>query len=105
MQALSADALGSDNLYLSPLRNAGLVCLSLISTSSPDRARYLVRRVRRRAPQARVIVGFWGLAAAELPTVETAAATSADAVTFSLRDAIPEIESQLSNEDLADRVG
>lgn len=105
VQALSADALGSDNLYLSPLRNAGLVCLSLISTSSPARARYLVRRVRRRAPRARVIVGFWGLATADLSAVETAVATSADAAVCSLRDAISAIDAQLGSEARAARVG
>jgi predicted PurR-regulated permease PerM len=105
VRVLSADALGSGNLYLMPLRNAGLVCLSLISTGSPARARYLVRRVRRRAPRAKVIVGFWGLASADLPSAETALAASADAAVCSLRDAVSEIAVQLSSETRAARVG
>jgi hypothetical protein len=105
VHALSADALGSDNLYISPLRNAGLVCLSLISTSSPARARYLVRRIRRRAPRARVVVGLWGSAKADHPTAETAAATGADAVISSLRDAIAEIAVQAGSENRAARAG
>jgi predicted PurR-regulated permease PerM len=99
VQALSADALGSDNLYSSLLRSAGFVCLSLISTSSPARARYLVRRVRRRAPRAGVMVAFWGLASKEAPAVD-AAAISADVVTFSLRDAIVNIDALPATESL-----
>jgi predicted PurR-regulated permease PerM len=92
VQALSADALASDNLYLLPLRNASFVCLSLISTGSPARARYLVRRVRRRASRAKVMVGFWGLSQEQLSEAEKAA-TSADTVATSLRDAVEDIES------------
>jgi hypothetical protein len=99
VQALSADALASDTLYLTSLRSAGLVCLSLISTNSPARARYLIRRIRRRAPRAKVIVGFWGSAKTDHSTTETAAATSADAVATSLRDAMSEIASQFDSEN------
>jgi predicted PurR-regulated permease PerM len=103
VQALSADALGPENLYFAPLRNAGIVCLSLISTNSPARARYLVRRVRRRAPRARVVVGFWGSANGEHPMVETNAATTADAVVFSLRDSIAEITAPAGSDQQAAR--
>jgi predicted PurR-regulated permease PerM len=103
VEALSADVLGSDNLYFSPLRNAGIVCLSLISTSSPARARYLVRRIRRRAPRARVIVGFWGSLNADHPTAETATATTADAVVSSLPDAMLEIAAQAGSDRRAVR--
>jgi predicted PurR-regulated permease PerM len=86
---LSSAALSSDASYLPLLKNASVVCLSLISTSSPARARYLVRRIRRRAPRARVLVGFWGAAGQEEMTAQTAA----DALVFSLRDAVANIAS------------
>jgi hypothetical protein len=67
-EALPADAFASDNPREQPFERATLVCLSLVSTTSPARARYLVRRLRRRAPGARILVGFWGLAPAVLST-------------------------------------
>ena len=90
---LSADALTSDGRRwrTNPLRSTTVVCLSLISTNSPPRARYLVRRVRRRAPQARVIIGFWGSGPGELSAEEARVSTAADVVTSSLRDAIENI--------------
>ncbi len=42
------------------LREATVICLSLVSTSSAARARHIVRRLRRRASRARIVLGFWG---------------------------------------------
>jgi hypothetical protein len=103
VQAFSADVLGSDNLYFSQLRNAGLVRLSLISTSSRARARYLIRCIRRRAPRAKVIVGFWGSVNVDHPTAEPAAATTADAVVSSLRDATAATAAQAGSDRQAAR--
>jgi predicted PurR-regulated permease PerM len=89
---LSPDALSPDASYLPLLKNASVVCLSLISTSSPARARYLVRRIHRRAPRARVLVGFWGAARRDLDA-ETAGASTADIFAFSLREALTNIAS------------
>jgi hypothetical protein len=62
---LSADQVMSD--ASDPrLRDARLICLSLIGTSTPARIRYLVRRVRRRAVHANLIVAFWGVPEGEL---------------------------------------
>jgi hypothetical protein len=89
----------SSNILKRPLFNdPAVVCLSLISTSSPARARYLVRRIRRRAPRASVLIGFWGSAASELSSDEMAAATSAQVVAFSLREAIAKIDSIVAKE-------
>ncbi len=86
-QVFSADAL-TDGSALFALKDAAVVCLSLLSTSSPARARHLVRRVRRRAPQARLILGFWALQPEQLSIADAAA----DAVSTSLGDAVTDIE-------------
>ena len=88
----SPDALSTFNLDRLPLRGAALVCVSLISTNSTARARYLVRRIRRRARRARLIIGFWGQDAADFPAAEAVVATAADGVVTSLAAAIAEIE-------------
>jgi predicted PurR-regulated permease PerM len=94
----SADALSADTAYLPLFKDASVVCLSLISTSSPARARFLVRRIRRRAPRAHILVGFWGSATREVAAEEMARATVAQAVAFSLRDAVATIDSLLTME-------
>jgi predicted PurR-regulated permease PerM len=60
VSVLSADQLISDASHPS-LREAGVIYLSLISTSTPARVRYLVRRVRRRSLHANLIIGLWGV--------------------------------------------
>ncbi len=78
------------------LRDAAVVCLSLISTSSAARARHIVRRLRRRAPRARIVVGFWGLGGGDAPAAETLVVTSADAIATMLDEAIADIEARLT---------
>ena len=87
---LPSAALSSEASSLPLLKNAAVVCLSLISTTSPARARYLVRRIRRRAPRATVLVGFWGAAEQEV-TAEAGAIPTADLMAFSLHDAVAKI--------------
>jgi predicted PurR-regulated permease PerM len=93
---LSAEVLSASTAYLPLFKDAAVVCLSLISTSSPARARFLVRRIRRRAPRARVVVGFWGSVKREVPAEDMARATSVQAVAFSLREAVNTIQSMLT---------
>jgi len=95
---LSADALSADTAYFPFFKDASVVCLSLISTSSPARARFLVRRIRRRAPRARILVGFWGSRTREAVSEEMARAISVQAVAFSLRDAVTTIDALLTIE-------
>ena len=96
--ALPAQALTSDRSR-SSLDHATVICLSLISTQSPVRARYIVRRLSRRAPRARVMVGLWSLSADELAaTVATIERHDAVVVT-SLRDAAIELHSDLSRNE------
>ena len=95
---LSTDALSANTVYLPLFKDASVVCLSLISTSSPARARLLVRRIRRRAPRAQLLIGFWGSPTREVAAEEIASATSAQAVAFSLRDAVATINSMLAVE-------
>jgi hypothetical protein len=93
---LPAGALSGDAGYLALFTDASIVCLSLISTSSPARARYLVRRIRRRAPLARILVGCWGSPTPALSGEELAQAISAQAVVYSLPDAVAAIDQMLS---------
>jgi predicted PurR-regulated permease PerM len=89
-----ADAVSALSGHSMALREASILCLSLISTSSPARARHIVRRLRRLAPRARIIIGFWALDAAEHPPADILPITSADAIATTLAAAIAEIETQ-----------
>jgi len=96
-EPLTSEALALDHPCERLFERARLVCLSLVSTTSPARARYLVRRLRRRAPRAKILIGFWGLAPGELSaTVAPVVAGSDTIVATSLRDAVTSFKSNLS---------
>jgi hypothetical protein len=71
------------------------VCLSLVSTGATARARYLVRRIRRRARRAHLVIGFWGRDQAEFSVEEATIATAADTVVTTLTAAVAGIEAAL----------
>jgi predicted PurR-regulated permease PerM len=91
---MSPDALNGFNLDRLP-RGISVICLSLLSTGSAARARYLVRRIRRRARRATIVIGFWGQTGAEFSIDEAIAATAADKVVITLVAAVAEIEAAL----------
>ena len=91
---MSPDALTGFNLDRLP-RGVSVICLSLLSTSSAARARYLVRRIRRRARRATIVIGFWGQTGPEFSVDEAIAATAADKVVITLAAALAEIEAAL----------
>ena len=100
--ALPAEALTSDRSQ-SSLAHATVICLSLVSTHSPVRARYLIRRLARRAPRARILVGFWRLSPDELAATVATIARPDVVVVTSLRDAVRNLQSDPSLDGEPDR--
>jgi len=68
-----------------------VACLSYLEPGNFTNARYLVRRLRRRLPQAKIVAGFWTLAAQEAEERGALAATRADCVVTSLRQAVEQV--------------
>jgi hypothetical protein len=94
-ETLPVAAVTSDR-YQSSLELATVICLSLISTHSPARARYLVRRLYRRAPGAKILLGFWQLDPGDLAATVGTIARPNIAVVTSLRDAVASLEPELT---------
>ena len=63
-----------------------IACLSYLEPGSVANGRYLVRRLRRRLPRAKIFVGFRDLPAEEAEAALSA--TRADLVVPSLRQAV-----------------
>ena len=92
------DALSSFAVDELPLRGVSVICLSLLSANSAAQLRYLVRRLRRRARRARIVIGYWDRRDdADFSVADATAATAADRVVTSLSDALAEIEAALAD--------
>lgn len=66
------------------------ICLSCLDAGSGTNAHYLMRRLRRRIPDAHAMTAFWGLAGDDGRYLDTFAATGSDVVT-GLEEAVERI--------------
>jgi hypothetical protein len=80
-----AEAIASSNILRLETSGLVIVCLSYFDVSSPAHMRYAIRRIRRRLPRARILLGCWRTDADATKLRDTA---KSDAVTTSLRDAV-----------------
>jgi predicted PurR-regulated permease PerM len=77
-----------------------LACVSSLDDTSPAHTRYLVRKLRRKLPRARILVCYWGL----ISTAVTPEDLRADAVTHGLGESAEyclNLASQSSKQDNA----
>jgi hypothetical protein len=79
------EAVASANTFQLEMSGVAIICLSYLDVSSPAHMRYTIRRLRRRLPQAKIMLGCW-LADAEAKAFEEAA--KADMVVTKLRDGV-----------------
>ena len=77
------EAIASTSIFHLETKGLAIVCVSYLDTSSPARMRYTIRRLRRRLPQARIILGCW---MADVDNLRDA--VKPDDVAVTLRDAL-----------------
>jgi predicted PurR-regulated permease PerM len=90
-RAAEADALSMAKIFALDTKNVALVCLCYLENATPAQIRYAARRIRRKAPEARVLVSLFGesdhMGGAAAPPLYA----GVELVTGSLRDAIERI--------------
>ena len=78
------EAIASTNIYHLETTGVAMICVSYLDASSPAHMRYTIRRLRRRFPKVRIMLGCW-MANADTPVRESA---KPDDVAVTLRDAL-----------------
>jgi hypothetical protein len=94
------DALSTANLFRLEDRGTAMVCLSYLAVDSPAHVRFAVKRLRRKLPRARIMVGCWGQDAARAHEIGEAAKAEFSAT--SLRQAIEMAVLEAKNDSAAD---
>ncbi len=89
-RVVSSDAVSVANLTRLDVAGVQMAFLSYLEPGSFTNPRYLVRRLRRRLPRAMIVAGLWTLTAQEAVDRDALAATRADCVVTSLRQAVDE---------------
>jgi len=90
-RVVPSEAVSVANLVRLEVTGAQVACLSYLEPGNFTNARYLVRRLRRRLPQAKIVAGLWTLAAQEAEERDALAATRAGCVVTSLRQAVEQV--------------
>jgi predicted PurR-regulated permease PerM len=73
-----------------------VVVLSYVNSDSLAHARLLIRRLRRRMPRARFIVGFWTFRPEDMARRDPLGPTAADRLAMSLSDAVSDVREELA---------
>jgi predicted PurR-regulated permease PerM/methylmalonyl-CoA mutase cobalamin-binding subunit len=86
------DAVSRETIAALNVEAVDVIAISYLEvTGSPAKLRYLVRRLRERAPAARIIVGLWPQGEAALSDVAIQRTLGADRYVGSLADAVEQI--------------
>ena len=100
-EGMASRLLGPTSLYSARLKDMDLtgvsaVVLSYMNADSLAHARFLVRRLRRRLPNARYIAGFWMLNPADMAGRDPLTATGTDYVATSFAEALAQLRGEAS---------
>jgi predicted PurR-regulated permease PerM len=90
-RVVPSEAVSVANLFRLDVTGVQMACLSYLEPGSFTNPRYLVRRLRRRLPQAKIVDGFWTLTVQEAEERDALAATRADCIATSLRQAVEHV--------------
>jgi predicted PurR-regulated permease PerM len=90
-RVVSSDAVATENIFRLDATDVGMVCLSYLEPGGFTNARYLARRLRRKLPNAQVLVGFWTLSDEDAERRDALRESGADRVVTSLRQATEQI--------------
>jgi hypothetical protein len=104
-RVVPSDLVSVANLFQLEVKGVQMVYLCYLEPGSFTNARYLGRRLRRRLPHATIVDGFWTLTTLEAEARDALAATHADCVVTSLRQAVELVVDAAQTAASADRGG
>jgi hypothetical protein len=81
-----SNALSTKNIFALDVSGVALVCLSYMNATNVAHIRYAVRRLRRKVPGARIVIGLWSADPGQIAGVREA--TGADTIELRLRDVV-----------------
>jgi predicted PurR-regulated permease PerM len=84
-------AVSAANILHFDAAKAQVVCLSYLEPGEFTSARYLARRLRRKLPRAKILLGLWTLDQAEAERRNALAETGVDLVVTSLEEAVARV--------------
>jgi hypothetical protein len=90
-RVVSREAVSARHLDQLDVGGVQVACLCYLEPGTFANARYLVRRLRRRLPKAKIMAGFWTLTAEQIEQRDALAATGVDLVVNLTQNAVEHI--------------
>jgi predicted PurR-regulated permease PerM len=90
-RVVSSEEVTAANMARLDVTGAQLACLSYLEPGGFSNARYLVRRLRRNLPRAKIIVAFWLLTEEDALRRDALKETGADLIVTSLQESVARI--------------
>jgi hypothetical protein len=85
------EAVSAANLGQLDVTGVQMACVCYLEPGTFGNARYLVRRLRRRLPKAKIIAGFWTLTTEQAERQHAVTATGADLVVTLMQQAVEQV--------------
>ena len=86
-RVVPSHGVSAPNIFSLDMTNIGTVCLSYLEPGGFTNAHYLVRRLRRKQPDVRILAGFWTLGDDQARSCDAKGETGADLIVTSLQQA------------------
>ena len=102
-KVVANNAVSAPNIFRLDVTDVQIICLSYLEPGNFTNARFLVRRLRRRMPNARIFAGFWMLSDEEAKDRNVLQETGADLVVCSLAAAMEPIIAMCRTSAVRDR--
>jgi methylmalonyl-CoA mutase cobalamin-binding subunit len=102
VQSISNAQTGRDSIEGLNLTDVSVIAISYLEvTGSPAQLRYLIKRLRRQAPEARIVVGLWPRGEAALSDAAIQRAIGSDRYVGSLAEAVDAVGKEVSHRNAA----
>ena len=90
-RSVDSSEMAPEHLSRLDLADVRIAILAYMNEDSITHAKYMIRRLRRRAPEIKVVAGFWSMKPDQLAQRKVLDGTRADVVTVSLTDALDQV--------------
>jgi hypothetical protein len=90
-RVIASNAVSVGNIMQLDVTGVQMACLSYLEAGGLTSARFLVRRLRRRLPHGKILVGFWRLNDEQVKSRAALQETGADLIVTSLGQAVGQV--------------
>jgi predicted PurR-regulated permease PerM/methylmalonyl-CoA mutase cobalamin-binding subunit len=95
-QVISSETAFPTQIHAINAADVRVICVSYLAPANQTNARYLIRRLRRLAPDAIIVVGFWNAVRDDTQFLDSWESIQCNSIATNLRDAVTQLQGFLN---------